>query len=202
MRDASTAWRSKDNAKGRKKMLFLWFWDKPVKLSQRMNGVDARLIEASKHLGDDFLLTSALIVRHDDDRRLVAETAPQTLRTNDIGRRVIGKDSKLAIDKVGILVEDVDRSDMVDLLLVEPAVNETGILVLRVDAILAKKFSLLDGLAEGDGTRVLELKEDAIDNIVLEIGKILEPLATEKEPHILDIRLTGALKELFLIEDA
>ena len=202
MRDASTAWRSKDNAKEGGKILLLRFWNKPFELSQRMNGVDAGLIETGKHLGDNFLLTSALIVGHDDDRRLVAETAPQTLRTNDIGRRIVGKDSKLAIDKVSILVEDVDRSDVVNLLFVEPAIDEAGILVLRVNAILAKKLSLLDGLAKGDGTRVLKLKEDAVDNIVLEIGKILKPLATEEEPHILDIRLTGALKELFLVEDA
>ena len=116
--------------------------------------MDRVRIEVLNHISKYFFFTSVLVERHDDDRRLVSESTSTSLYTAYLRRGIISKDGIFAINKIGILIENVDRSDVINFLIIESIVDLLRMRILGMYAILAKTFSLLNGFAESKSTLI------------------------------------------------
>ena len=145
-----------------------------------MNGFDVILIEAFKHFINNLLFPCTFIIWKDDYRRLMTHRAAYSLRNDYLRGREIGKDCIFTIYKIGILIKNVYCCNVIDALLIKVIVHTGSILSMRMNAVLAKDFTLLNSLTESNGTFLIQLLENKMYICILTVGKEFKTFSTKE----------------------
>ena len=131
---------------------------------------------------NEFLLSCSFIIRENDYRMLMSKTTANSLRNYYLRGIDIAEDGILTIYKIGILIEDIDRSNVVYLLLIKPLIDFVCIRVLGMDTVPSQLLALVNGLAESDSPISLKMLKYFLNNGYLTIGIELKSLTTSLQP--------------------